>query len=37
MKEIIVLGGGRVGSAIAHDLSTDYTVTVADVNQKTLA
>jgi lysine 6-dehydrogenase len=36
MKEIIVLGGGRVGSAIAHDLSIDYTVTVADINQKTL-
>ncbi len=36
MKEILVLGGGRVGSAIAFDLSSNYSVTVADINQSTL-
>ena len=36
MTEILVLGGGRVGSAIAYDLSKDYSVTVADINQETL-
>ena len=36
MIEILVLGGGKVGSAIAFDLSKQYIVTVADINQSTL-
>ena len=36
MKEILILGGGRVGSAIAYDLCTAYSVTVADINKSTL-
>ncbi len=36
MKEILVLGGGRVGSAIAYDLSVNYSITVADINKQTL-
>ena len=36
MKEILILGGGRVGSAIAYDLCTVYSVTVADINESTL-
>lgn len=30
MKKIIVLGGGRIGTAIARDLQKDFDVTVAD-------
>lgn len=33
MKQIIILGGGRVGSAMAHDLSKNYSVTVVDINK----
>lgn len=36
MKSIIVLGGGMVGSAMAHDLSPRYKVTVADLSQPAL-
>ena len=36
MKNILVLGGGRVGSAIAYDLSRNYSVTVSDINQSIL-
>ena len=36
MKQVLVLGGGRVGSAIAYDLSKTYTVTVSDINKHTL-
>tara|TARA_Y100000994_G_C15702787_1_gene445922 strand:- start:4888 stop:6006 length:1119 start_codon:yes stop_codon:yes gene_type:complete len=36
MKKILVLGAGRVGSAIAYDLSISHSVTIADCNQKTL-
>lgn len=36
MKNIIVLGSGMVGSAIAIDLSKKHKVTVTDFNQKTL-
>ena len=36
MKSILVLGGGKVGSAIGYDLSKDYSVTVADINRDTL-
>ena len=36
MKNILVLGGGRVGSAIAYDLSRNYPVTVSDINQSVL-
>ena len=36
MTEILILGGGRVGSAIAYDLCTAYSVTVADINKSTL-
>ena len=32
MKKILILGGGRVGSAIAYDLSTTYEVTVTDID-----
>ena len=32
MKQIIVLGGGRVGSAIAYDLSVNHSITVVDIN-----
>lgn len=32
MKSVIVLGAGMVGSAMAIDLSTHFSVTVADVN-----
>ena len=36
MKHVLVLGGGKIGSAIGHDLSKDYSVSVADINKKTL-
>ena len=36
MKKIVVLGGGRVGSAIAYDLSTLHAVTVIDFNNSIL-
>ena len=36
MKHILVLGGGRVGSAIAYDLSKKYSITVADIDKDTL-
>jgi saccharopine dehydrogenase-like NADP-dependent oxidoreductase len=36
MKSIIVLGGGRIGSAIARDLNQNYQVLVADRDEKTL-
>ena len=36
MKDILVLGGGKVGSAIGYDLSKEYSVSVADINKKTL-
>ncbi|MDH3382015.1 MAG: saccharopine dehydrogenase NADP-binding domain-containing protein [Flavobacteriaceae bacterium] len=36
MKNIIVLGSGMVGSAIAKDLSKKHRVTVTDFNQNTL-
>ncbi len=36
MKEIIVLGGGMVGSAMALDLAKEYAVTVADQKQDVL-
>lgn len=32
MKKILVLGGGRIGSAIAHNLSQDHQVTLADLS-----
>ncbi len=32
MKKVLVLGGGRIGSAIAHNLSKDHEVTLADVS-----
>ncbi|HCC29455.1 MAG TPA: saccharopine dehydrogenase, partial [Marinilabiliales bacterium] len=35
-KKIIILGGGLVGSTIAVELSKQYTVTVVDIDQKTL-
>ena len=36
MSNIIVLGGGMVGSAMAIDLSTKHKVTLTDLNQKVL-
>tara|TARA_Y100001968_G_C19381887_1_gene730760 strand:- start:439 stop:1554 length:1116 start_codon:yes stop_codon:yes gene_type:complete len=36
MNNILVLGGGKVGSAIGYDLSQDYSVTVADINRDVL-
>jgi len=36
MKQIIVLGGGRVGSAIAYDLSVNHSITVVDINRDLL-
>ena len=36
MKQIIILGGGRVGGAMAHDLSKNYSVTVVDINKELL-
>ena len=36
MKNIIVLGAGMVGSAIASDMAKKHKVTVADINPKTL-
>ncbi|MQY78153.1 MAG: saccharopine dehydrogenase [Bacteroidetes bacterium] len=35
-KNIVVLGAGRVGSAIAVDLSKEFDVTVTDINQEVL-
>ena len=36
MNKILILGGGRVGSAIAFDLNSKYNVTVVDNNLSTL-
>ena len=36
MKHIVVLGGGRVGAAMARDLAPDFRVTVADLSLDTL-
>ena len=31
MKKVLVLGGGRIGAAIAKNLSVDHDVTLAEV------
>jgi len=36
MKKIVVLGSGMIGSAIAGDLSKEYSVKIVDINQKNL-
>jgi len=36
MKNIIVLGSGMVGSAIAIDMAKNHKVTVTDVDDKAL-
>ena len=36
MKNVMVLGAGMVGSAIARDLSGEHEVTVADIDRKRL-
>lgn len=36
MIKILILGGGKVGSAIAFDLAKNHMVTVADINELTL-
>ena len=36
MVNLLILGGGRVGSAIAYDLCKVYSVTVADINESIL-
>jgi saccharopine dehydrogenase-like NADP-dependent oxidoreductase len=37
MKKIVVLGGGRIGAAIAKNLSVDHQVTLADLNTNHLS
>lgn len=37
MRKVVVLGAGRVGSAIARDLAGDFEVTVADISEEALA
>jgi saccharopine dehydrogenase-like NADP-dependent oxidoreductase len=37
MPKALVLGAGMVGSVIAHDLSRDLSVTIADISEKNLA
>lgn len=37
MADIILLGAGRVGRAIASDLCKDYNLTVADINDEALS
>jgi lysine 6-dehydrogenase len=37
MKTVLLLGGGRVGAAIARDLTADFDVTVADASAVALA
>jgi len=32
MKKVLVLGGGRIGAAIAKNLTADHQVTIADLN-----
>ena len=32
MKKILILGGGRIGAAIAHNLLTDHQVSIADIH-----
>ncbi len=36
MKHIVILGGGRVGAAMARDLAPDFRVTVADLDPAVL-
>ena len=36
MKKIVVLGCGMVGSAIAGDLSKEYSVKIVDINKNNL-
>ena len=36
MKSVIILGGGRIGKAIAWDLSKEYRVAVADIDRSSL-
>ena len=36
MNNILILGGGRVGSAIAYDLAQKQSVTVVDINETVL-
>lgn len=37
MKNVLVLGAGRIGQTIAIDLSKDYHVTSADINEQNLS
>ena len=37
MKQILILGAGMIGSAIAFDLSSKYNVTVVDIDKIKLA
>lgn len=37
MNKVLVLGGGRIGAAIAKNLSVDHDVTLADLNIDHLA
>lgn len=37
MTKVVILGAGRVGGAMAKDLATDFTVTVADRSESALA
>ncbi len=37
MKKIIILGAGMIGSAIAFDLSSEYNITVVDIDKNKLS
>ncbi|WP_395377819.1 saccharopine dehydrogenase family protein [Marinicella sp. W31] len=36
MKKVLILGGGRIGAAIAHNLMSDHAVTIADLETSQL-
>ncbi len=36
MENILILGAGNVGKTVAHDLSEEYKITIADADEKTL-
>ena len=36
MKKVLILGGGRIGAAIAHNLMSDHAITIADLETSQL-